>query len=52
MVIVVCTLELHIPGMKSLKDKRSVIKQWLERLHNTFNISAAEIEQQDYGSRQ
>ena len=47
MIIGVCTIELHLPGMGSLKQKRSVIKPLLSRLHNTFNISAAEVDQQD-----
>jgi uncharacterized protein YlxP (DUF503 family) len=47
MVIGVCRIELHLPGLGSLKQKRSVIKPLLARLHNTFNVSAAEIDQQD-----
>lgn len=46
-VIGLCTLELYLPGMGSLKDKRSVLKSMLARLHNTFNVSAAEIDQHD-----
>jgi uncharacterized protein YlxP (DUF503 family) len=47
MIIGVCTIELYLPGVSSLKQKRSVIKPLLTRLHNTFNISAAEVEHQD-----
>jgi uncharacterized protein YlxP (DUF503 family) len=47
MVIGVCTIELHLPGIGSLKQKRSVLKPLLARLHNMFNISAAEVERQD-----
>lgn len=47
MVIGVCTIELHLPGIGSLKQKRSILKPLLARLHNTFNISAAEIERKD-----
>jgi uncharacterized protein YlxP (DUF503 family) len=47
MIIGICTLELHLPGLGSLKQKRSVIKPLLTRLHNTFNISAAEVDYQD-----
>jgi uncharacterized protein YlxP (DUF503 family) len=47
MIVGICTIELHLPGLGSLKQKRSVIKPLLTRLHNTFNISAAEIDYQD-----
>lgn len=47
MVIGACTLELLIPGSESLKDKRQVIKSLLARLHNEFNVSAAEVDEQD-----
>jgi uncharacterized protein YlxP (DUF503 family) len=43
MVIGICTLELYLPGMNSLKDKRSVIKSVTARLNREFNISAAEV---------
>lgn len=47
MIIGVCTIELHLPGLGSLKQKQSVIKPLFTRLHSTFNISAAEIDYQD-----
>ncbi|MFV1858163.1 MAG: DUF503 domain-containing protein [Anaerolineales bacterium] len=43
----VITLELHLPGCSSLKEKRSRLKPLLAALHQTFNVSAAEIEHQD-----
>jgi uncharacterized protein YlxP (DUF503 family) len=45
----VCALmiELHLPGCASLKEKRSRLKPLLNALHREFNISAAEIDQQD-----
>lgn len=43
----VCTLYLSLPGMLSLKDKRRVLKSLLKRLHNTFNVSAAEVDQHE-----
>lgn len=42
------TLTLHLPGITSLKAKRSVIKPMLMRLQKEFNISAAEIGLQDH----
>jgi uncharacterized protein YlxP (DUF503 family) len=37
------TIDLHIPGCSSLKEKRSRLKPLLARLHREFNVSAAEI---------
>ncbi len=41
------TIELYIPGLTSLKEKRGVVKPLLARLRNEFNVSVAEIEDQD-----
>jgi len=41
------TLMIMIPGCFSLKDKRSQIRPLLIRLHQKFNISAAEIDHLD-----
>lgn len=47
MHIATITLELHLPGCRSLKDKRSQLKPILARVHKRFNVSAAEIGLQD-----
>jgi uncharacterized protein YlxP (DUF503 family) len=47
MSIGVLTLQIDIPGCRSLKDKRSRLKPLLARLHREFNISAAEIDHHD-----
>jgi len=47
MVIGLCTIELHLPGANSLKDKRSVLKSVMRRVRNEFNVSIAEVEEQD-----
>ncbi len=47
MALGVLTLQIKIPGCKSLKDKRSRIKPLLTRLHRKFNISVAEIDHHD-----
>jgi uncharacterized protein YlxP (DUF503 family) len=44
-------LELEIPGSASLKEKRGVVKSLKERLRHRFNISAAEVDQQDLWNR-
>lgn len=40
-------IQVHIPGCSSLKEKRSRIKPLLARLHREFNVSTAEMDQQD-----
>jgi uncharacterized protein YlxP (DUF503 family) len=47
MVIGVCTVYLSIPMSHSLKDKRHVLKSVIARVRNDFNVSIAEVEQQD-----
>jgi uncharacterized protein YlxP (DUF503 family) len=46
-MIGVLTIQLHLPGCRSLKEKRSIIKPLLSRLHREFNVSAAEMDLQD-----
>ena len=41
------TLELHLPGCSSLKEKRGRLKPVLAGLHRHFNVSAAEVDLQD-----
>ena len=43
----VLTLELRIEQAHSLKEKRHVVKSLKDRLRNKFNVSVAEIEDQD-----
>jgi uncharacterized protein YlxP (DUF503 family) len=47
MNIGILTLEVQIPGCKSLKEKRSRLKPLIARLHREFNISVAELDQMD-----
>jgi uncharacterized protein YlxP (DUF503 family) len=51
MVIGVITWELEIFGCQSLKEKRSVVKSLKDRLHDRFNVSAAETKHQDVWQR-
>ena len=39
--------ELQVPGARSLKEKRSVIKSLKDRMHNEFNVSVAETGRHD-----
>ena len=47
MVIGSLTLHLFIPSVHSLKEKRSIIRSIVARLRNEFNISVAEVDEQD-----
>lgn len=47
MSVGVLTLQLQLPGCKSLKEKRSRIKPLISRLHREFNVSVAELDRQD-----
>jgi hypothetical protein len=43
----VLTLELRIDHAQSLKDKRQIVKSLKDRLRRKFNVSVAEIDDQD-----
>ncbi len=47
MIIGVCTLEIMIYGVNSLKEKRQVIKSILGRIKSRYNVSIAEIDLND-----
>ena len=47
MVIVAATIDLDLPGIASLKEKRSVLKSLIARLHKVFNIAVAEVDLHD-----
>ena len=41
------TIELYVPGITSLKEKRGVVKPLIARLRKEFNVSVAEIDDND-----
>jgi uncharacterized protein YlxP (DUF503 family) len=47
MFIGICTIELHIPESDSLKAKRHSLRSLKDRIRNSFNVSVAEVEDQD-----
>ena len=51
MVVGVCTIQLEIFGDDTLKGKRHVVKPILARVRNTFNVSAAEVDDLDAHDR-
>ena len=51
MVVGMAEVELSLPGAQSLKDKRRVVKSLLERCRQRWNVSAAEVEDNDLWQR-
>jgi len=47
LAIGVCRIQLRLPENHSLKGKRQVLKSLVARLHNKFNVSAAEVDDHD-----
>jgi len=50
-VVGLITWELHLAACQSLKEKRHVLKSLKDRLHNCFNVSAAETDHHDLWQR-
>ncbi|MFQ5769086.1 MAG: DUF503 domain-containing protein [bacterium] len=51
MIVGVCRLELFIPESSSLKSKRFVLNSIKQRIRNKFNVSVAEVENNDKWQR-
>jgi uncharacterized protein YlxP (DUF503 family) len=47
MHVAICVIKLDLPGIHSLKEKRSIVKSILARLGKQFNVATAEIEHHD-----
>ncbi len=50
MVVGLLSVELHLPGAQSLKDKRMVLRRLKDRLKK-FNVAVAEIDHHDLWQR-
>jgi uncharacterized protein YlxP (DUF503 family) len=50
MVVGLLSVELFLPGARSLKDKRMVLRRVKDRLAK-FNVAVAEVEHQDLWQR-
>ena len=48
MVVSSLTVKLYAPTCHSLKDKRMIVKSLVQRVRNKFNVSIAEVDEQDY----
>ena len=47
MIVGLCTVELYLPDGHSLKAKRQVLLSLKDRLRDKFNVSVAEVGEQD-----
>jgi hypothetical protein len=47
MVLAYAVFDLHLPGCRSLKEKRMIVRSLKTRLRNEFEVSAAEVGAQD-----
>ncbi len=50
MVVGLLSIELHIPGARSLKEKRMVLRSVKDRIRK-FNVAVAEVEHHDLWQR-
>ena len=50
MVVGLLTVELHVPGARSLKDKRVILRRIKDRLRK-FNVAVSEVEYHDLWQR-
>lgn len=51
MIAALVSVEVHLPGIGSLKGKRAVIKSLLATLRQRLNVSVAEVGHQDLWQR-
>ncbi len=47
MVVATCLISLELSGVRSLKEKRSILRSIIARLRQEFNLSVAEVDGQD-----
>ncbi|HHX28928.1 MAG: DUF503 domain-containing protein [Bacillota bacterium] len=47
MIVAAMTIDLHAPWVHSLKEKRMEVKSLLTRIRTQFNVSAAEVSNQN-----
>ena len=51
MIVGVCTIDLHLPGIGSLKGKRQILLSMKDRIQGKFNVSVAEVDANDLWQR-
>ncbi len=47
MIVGLLTIQIHLHGIGSLKDKRRIVKSLIGRLKSRFNFSVSEVAAQD-----
>jgi uncharacterized protein YlxP (DUF503 family) len=50
-LVALSSLDLRIPGVTSLKEKRRVVKSITQGLRGHFNVAVAEVDHQDQWQR-
>ncbi|MBU47334.1 MAG: cytoplasmic protein [Deltaproteobacteria bacterium] len=50
-VVGLCQITLHLPGNRSLKGKRQVVKKLCDRVRHRFHVSIAEVADLDRHQR-
>jgi uncharacterized protein YlxP (DUF503 family) len=51
MLAAVCRFDLRVPGVRSLKEKRHIVKALTGSLRARFNVSVAEVDHHDLWQR-
>ncbi len=51
MLIGSCLVDMRLKGVKTLKNKRSIIKKLINRIKKNFNVAIAEVGKQDISDR-
>ncbi len=51
MVVAISVFELHLPGVRSLKEKRRIVKSLIDRIHRRHRVSVAETDFHDLHQR-
>lgn len=51
MIVGAAKVTLYVPWVHSLKEKRMIVKSLCAKISNKFNVSVAEIEEQDIHQR-
>jgi uncharacterized protein len=49
--VALCVIQIHLPAVSSLKEKRQVLRSLKDRLRQHYNVSIAEIDHQDLWQR-
>jgi uncharacterized protein YlxP (DUF503 family) len=47
MIIGACQIELYVPGVTSLKEKRRALKPLMHQLRRQFEVAVAEVDHHD-----